>query len=98
MAVGKSRNDGASRYSRLSVDSVKAESAHWEDAEADALWRAVCAVTEAGDAIMFGKTRDGGALVVTLMSGDERIKQYAHTEEQVAKLLVDIRASIEDIG
>jgi hypothetical protein len=69
--------------------------ATWEEADAETLWRAIAAVTDAGDAIMFGRTRDEGAVVLTLLSGDERIRQYATGVEEIAELLRAVRESVE---
>lgn len=97
MGVGKSRDPRASRYSRLSVDKGPSAKASWEEADADALWRAVTAATDAGDAVMFGKTRDGGAVVLTVLSGDDRIRSYAHDASEIAELLKGLRAAAEDV-
>lgn len=43
---------------------------------------------------MFGKTRDGGAVVVIIMSNDDRLKYYATGAEEIATLLHEIRASV----
>lgn len=96
MAMGKSNDPRASRYSRLGVGKQEVAKASWEEADPDALWRAIIAATEAGDAIMLGKTRDGGALVLTILSGNDRVKQYAHDAEEIAELLREVRAAAED--
>lgn len=84
-------NNGASRYARLG-DAPRAQvKATWEDADADQLWRAIYEVTNTGDALMFSLTRDGGAVVLTVLAGDERVRQYATGEEEIAKLLTLVR-------
>lgn len=40
-------------------------------------------IVNAGDAIMFSRTSDGGALVVTLYAGEERHKTYAPGQEEL---------------
>lgn len=47
-----------------------------DDVDPLGLHNAVAAVVSAGDAIMFARTRDGGCLVITVLSGDERKKFY----------------------
>lgn len=94
--MGKPGNSGANRYSRVSVGQPQDHKASWEDAEADTIWRVIYRVTNAGDAVMFSKTRDGGACVITLMTGDDRVKQYATGPEELAKLLALVLASVEE--
>lgn len=96
MAVGKSNDPRANRYSRVGSRKSQAPKATWEDAEADTLWRAIDEVTRRGDALMFSLTRDGGAVVLTVMSGDDRIKSYATGPEEIAALLADVRAAAEE--
>jgi hypothetical protein len=60
------------------------------------MWRTVAAVTDGGDAIMFSRTRDGGALCLTIMAGEERIKQYAGDGEEIQKLLSLVLESARD--
>jgi len=87
-----------SRYARLANDSPRKEAASWEDADAQDLWRTISEVTSAGDALMFGRTRDGGALVLTVLSGDERVRNYATGAEEVAALLARVREAVEADG
>lgn len=97
MALGKSNDPRASRYSRVGAPKPEAAKASWEDADADTLWRTIQEVTSQGDAIMFGLTRDGGAVVLTVLSGDERVKQYATGEEEIAALLQLVREAAQDV-
>jgi hypothetical protein len=50
----------------------------------------VSAIIRDGDAIMFGSTSDGGALVVTLFSGDERKKFYPDDDSSFRAALAQI--------
>lgn len=95
MVVGKSGDGGASRYSRLGMGQQASTQAAWEEADAQELWRTVCAVTEAGDALTLGKTSDGGAVSITILSGRERLKHYAHSAEEIESILHRIRQSLE---
>lgn len=74
----------------------KADAATWEDAEPDDLWKTIIAVTNAGDALTLAKTRDGGAVALTVMDGDNRLKHYATGAEELRVLLAEIRAIAED--
>lgn len=57
-------------------------SAHFR--EIDELGATIDALIGAGDAVMFARTSDGGAIVVTLLRDKQRDKQYpVHQEELV---------------
>jgi len=84
-----------SRYANLGTRNQSAPKASWEEANAEDLWRTIYQVTNSGDALMFGLTRDGGAVVLTVLSGDDRTKAYATGEEEIANLLADVRAAVE---
>jgi len=95
MAVGKPDRTSASRYARISSDKPLSDQASWEDADQEDLWRTICAVTDAGDALTLGRTRDGGAVSLVILSGDERIRKYARGADELHELLAEIRASLE---
>jgi hypothetical protein len=69
--------------------------ASWEDADSDELWKTITAIVNAGDAVTLGRTRDGGALSLVILSGDDRIRRYARGADEIHSLLVDIRTSLE---
>jgi len=95
MAMGKQGSNSGGRYGRVSRAQSKAVKATWEDAAAEDLWRCIWKVTDAGDALTFAKTRDGGAVVITILSEDERVKQYATGPEEIATLIAEIEASVD---
>lgn len=95
MAVGKSGRNNQDRYGSVRGNTPSTELASWEDADAEELWRTVLAITNAGDAVTLGKTRDGGALSLVILSGDDRIRRYARGADEVHQLLVDIRTALE---
>lgn len=95
MAMGKQTGATGSRYQRLSSGAARPELATWEDADADELWRTITAIVNAGDAVTLGRTRDGGALSLVILSGDDRIRRYAHGAEEVEQLLREIRETLE---
>jgi len=59
---------------------------------------AVSRVCNAGDAILFGTTRDGGALVVTVLSGEEREKWYPDDERSIGAALTQIADAYLPVG
>ena len=79
----------------LAIVGGAAEKASWEDADQEELWRTIIAVTEAGDALTLSKTMDGGAVSLTILSGSERIRNYAHGADEIADLLARIRVTLE---
>lgn len=95
MANKQSIGPTGSRYARLGPDKPRKVVATWEDSDAQDLWRTICEVTAAGDALMFGRTRDEGAVVLTVLSGDERVRQYATGSEEISELLRLVRESVE---
>lgn len=96
MGVAKQGNPRNGRYGRVGASKPASSVASWEDAEPDDLWKTIIAVTNAGDALTLAKTRDGGAVALTVMDGDDRLKYYATGEAEVKTLLAEIRASAED--
>lgn len=94
VAMDESRDDRPGRYRNVAASKSLADPASWEDAEQEAIWRVVTEVTNAGDAIIFALTRDKGAVVVTIMSGDDRSKFYARGEAEIAELIRDIRHAL----
>lgn len=53
-----------------------ARESYWSDLEVDSLGQLVHAVSAARAAVLFGHTRDGGALALTFFDGDERATIY----------------------
>jgi hypothetical protein len=56
--------------------------ADWSEVQNQAIRDVVVAVTHAGAAIMFGRTSDKGAFSITVLDGDERIREWPHTVEE----------------
>lgn len=48
----------------------------WSAAGTDSLKSLVSAVTDSGNAVMFSRTMDGTALVFSVFSGNEKVKEY----------------------
>ncbi len=59
----------------------------WADISVDVLADLVNVCTNAGAAIMFGRTSDGGALSVCILDGDSKIKDYFREPEDVEQFL-----------
>ena len=48
----------------------------WAAAGAESLHAVVAAVTDSGNAVMFSRTIDGSALVLSVYSGQQKTKEY----------------------
>ncbi len=57
-------------------------------AAAAGLGAALDALLKAGCAIILGQTRDGGALVVTVLDGDDRHRTYCSSEEELDEAII----------
>jgi hypothetical protein len=59
----------------------------WHDIPAERIGTFVHAVTQSGAAVMLGRTSDNGALSVTILDGDERIREWPHTVDEFDALV-----------
>lgn len=66
-------------------------SLRYRDAEAELLRDTIDAVTQDGDAVMFGRTSDGGALSISVYSSGRRKSLYAVSLDQLLQTLVELR-------
>lgn len=55
----------------------------WSDIGDDIIASLVTTVTNAGAAVMLSKTSDGGALAITVLDGDSKLKEYPRSETDV---------------
>lgn len=58
----------------------------WDEIPQDRIGLLVHAVTHAGAAIMLGRTSDGGALSVTVLDGENRIREWPNSVEEFDSL------------
>lgn len=61
-------------------------SINWDEIPQDKIGLLVHAVTHAGAAIMLGRTSDGGALSVTVLDGESRIREWPNSVEEFDSL------------
>lgn len=59
----------------------------WSDVTAASIAQFVAAVTDAGSACILGRTSDGGALSITVLSGNERFREWPHTADEATEVL-----------
>lgn len=69
--------------------------ASWEGCTEGTLIALVVAVTECGGAVSFGKTRDGGALILTIFHDKLPAKEYFRPSDDLDALLGDIALDYE---
>lgn len=55
----------------------------WHDIGDDIIASLIATVTNAGAAVMLSKTSDGGALAITILDGDSKLKEYPRSETEV---------------
>lgn len=82
-----SQEDGGltAQYSQLSKKASR--SATFEGMEGARLGRALDRVIEHGDAVVIGRTSDGGSIAFTFLSGKARYKAYAASSEELDEIL-----------
>lgn len=86
----KGQTSGSGKWSKYR-NSKPSGSMDWADCDATLLCATVSAIVLDGDAVLLGGTRDGGTLVLTLISGDDRLKFYAKSAEEMNGHLQEIR-------
>ena len=68
----------------------------WQEADASWVLDAVNAVAEEGGALILGKTRDGGALAVTLLYEGSKTNFYANDRKSLYDILKDLAEVAQD--
>lgn len=63
------------------------KSISWSAAGKDSIHSAVAAITGSGNAVMFSRTIDGSALVLSVYSGSEKVKEYVTEPGDIPALL-----------
>jgi hypothetical protein len=58
---------------------------------------AITRVVAQGDAILIGSTSDGGCVVITILSGDERQKFYPNDEGSLSAALSQIAEAYQEL-
>lgn len=59
----------------------------WHDFRAPDLWQFVNTLCGEGHGVVLSATSDGGALSVTILCGDERIRDWLHSADDVENFL-----------
>lgn len=89
MGKAKGATNGSGKWSKYN-GSAATEAVSWAKVDTSAVLDALVAITDAGGALLLGKTRDGGSFAITVCQGDERGKFYATTAAECIKHLAFI--------
>lgn len=73
------------------------EAVTWGQVEANVISLFIDAVSRAGNACIFGKTQDGGALSLVVLTQYEKIKEYPHNAEDATDLLIALTSYFVDL-
>lgn len=89
--TGHSTNSGRGHYSR------SRRAFRWGDIESSDIGQLVKDVCDAGHGLVLGRTSDGGALSITVLDGDERIREWPATIEDFTTFAVWCSSNLADI-
>lgn len=78
------------RNSKGTRERVKTASELLRKAPPKLLLDTLALVIDSGAAVILAATRDGGALVLTLLDGDDKDKVYCENAEEVREALTDL--------
>lgn len=95
MGKAKGTKNAKSKWTKY-TPTASTKACFWEEISAPLIGELVGCVTRDGDAILLGTTRDGGAFAITVCSGDERIKFYARSSDELAKIITDLIQTSND--
>jgi hypothetical protein len=90
----KSANGGASLYASLNGKSSD-RSLSYSQVSGSLLSECVARVTDRGDAVLFGRTTDGGALSVHILAGGAATKFYVTDASELMELLQGLIAAVD---
>lgn len=86
----RQKTSGSGTKSRY-APRISGEPPRWGSVDAVSLVECLDALQSAGDALLCGTSRDGMVLVTTVCSGDERVKFFAKTVEEMEEHLAEIK-------
>lgn len=92
----KTSSGQGDRYGRRGSGDNR-EKFSWSDLSTPEIGELVAAVLGIGDAVLFGVTRDGSAVRVILMSGDERESEYCGSADDLIAFAKSVSQHIADV-
>lgn len=81
MAAGTSREKPQRHYWEQYESESRESGPRWSDVDGDVVYAAIVAITDEGDGVTFGRSQDGGALAVSVLTDGRAIKSYFHLAE-----------------
>lgn len=93
-ARGKSPDGRGSLYAAVNGASAN-RSVSYGQVSGDLLSKAVERITNRGDAVLFGRTTDGGALSIHVLAGGEASKFYVTDASELMELLEGLIAAVD---
>jgi hypothetical protein len=91
---GQKGNGGSSLYAALNGDRASGDLSYGQ-VSGDTLRECVKRITDRGDAVLFGRTTDGGALSIHVLSGGKATKFYVTDASELLELLTGLIAAVE---
>lgn len=91
MAVSTSREGGQRHIWEELEQKQGHEHLAWSQVDNEVVTDAIHLLTGNGDAVTFGVTSDGGALMVSLLTGGKVLKSYFHRPEDAEQRLRGVR-------
>lgn len=85
MAAGKQKqSEGSKNRWRALASGGRSDEFLWRDMPAEAVTAVITAVVGTGGAVTFGRTKDGGAGILSIYDGSERTVMYCADAEEFA--------------
>jgi hypothetical protein len=91
-AKPRGKTSGSGKWTKYKPNAGK-DKPSWAKVDEAGILVAIARVTEEGAALLFGVTRDGGALVLTICDGDERLKLYGTSTDEMGVHLREVADS-----
>jgi len=82
----KSKGGLAQKWAQVRTDD-NVTNLGWDACDSAALLSLVTTITDQGGAVILGITRDGGALMVTVLDGDSKLKEYVPNNSDVTAVI-----------
>lgn len=91
MAKGPTGTVHAKHRFEQAMDRQSGGSLSWSQVGPELIWTVLHVLTDDGDAVTFGKTSDGGALMMGVLSGGRVMKAYFDSAEAAETRLQALR-------
>jgi len=97
MAKSKKEVQAAqARFKGVKKDSTNEPKLYFTDVDANELAFAVASVVSAGDAVVLGRSRDGGALCITILAGDDKTRLWSASAFELSENVALVKREYTD--